>query len=205
MRKQSVGAILSSALVGSMLTSVVLATEKTSPPADVSRFVGPKDTLLAFQEGDLFGPGMPGAVLIVRHPVPDKPYDFDQNPCELIVVKGTGPSASQFTRGTTTVDCVYNNLNKTLGALALNDLVAIKPGSFSFTNQKDRGADGFFFRYSAMKAEWYLERAIATFPGEDGIVTEEAIYPRDFKWTSLSDVSPEELAKALQKHKTVGR
>lgn len=205
MLKQFISTIAISVVFGSMSPTSVLAMETAPPPAEVRQFVGPNDTLLAYQKGDLFGAGMPGAVLVVRHPIPDEAYEFDKNPCELIVLKGEGQELSQFTKGTTTVDCVYNDLNKTLGSMALNDRVTIKSGSFSFTNQKDRGADRFYFRYSATKAQWYLVRATATFPGAGGITTEEATYPNDFGWTSLSDVSPDGLAKALEKHKTVSK
>ncbi|MET0505672.1 MAG: hypothetical protein ABWZ85_10110, partial [Luteibacter sp.] len=103
------------------------ASERDATPPDVLRFVGPEDTLLAYKSGDLFCLGMPGAVLIVRHPIPNGAYAFDRNPCDLVIVKGEASSATQFDKSSTTVDCVYNELNKRLGPLALNDNLEIEP------------------------------------------------------------------------------
>lgn len=203
MRKKVIGATAWALLATLVPIESAPGSEPDAPTADVARFVGPNDTLLAYQSGDLFGPGLPGAVLIVRHPIPDGAYDFDRNPCDLVILKGKGTSATQFAKGSTTVDCVYNDLNKRLGPLALNDNVEIKPGSIIFINQKDRGADRFYFRYSTARPDWYLERVTTAFPGVDGITTEEASYPAHFGWTPLSQVSPRALAKVLSKHKAV--
>ncbi|SDF64991.1 hypothetical protein [Dyella sp. 333MFSha] len=205
MRTQFMSTMAICTFFASMVSASVLAADTAPPPAEVIHFLGPDDTLLAYRAGELFGAGLSGAVIIVRHPVPDEAYDFDKNPCELIVLKGEGRTLSKFATGTTVVDCVYNDLNKRLGSMALNDLVSIGSGSFSFINQKERGTDGFYFRYSVTRAQWYLERATATFMGAEGITSEEALYPRDFGWTSLSDVSPENVARALNKHKTVSK
>lgn len=173
----------------------------TTVPENVRALVAPTDKLLAYKPADLYGDGTPGAVLVVRHQASEKSdYDFENNPCELIVLHQRKNKLVEVAHSKKTVDCTYNDVARNAPALSLNDNLLLAPGSIVYVNQKEKGDSTFYFAWSKERNAWYLQRATASNPDSgSNIAHVGAIYPGNLAWTPMSSVDPEAIAEVLQK------
>lgn len=169
-------------------------------PGDVRALMDPTDTLLAYKPADLFGDGTPAAVIVVRHPVgANNDYDFDSNPCELMVVHQVNGRFAVTDSSAKAVDCTYNDIARTAPAMALNDNLVASDGRIVYVNQNDRGDSSFYFGWSAHKHAWYLQRATASNPDGTTVTNASASYPEDFGWTTMTSIDPEAIAELLER------
>lgn len=173
----------------------------TAVPLDVRALLTPTDTLLAYKAADLYEDGSQAAVIVVRHPASEKSdYDFDSNPCDLVVLHQVNGKLLEADHSTKAVDCTYNDVARRAPAMSLNDNLTVSPASVVYVNQKDKGDSTFYFAWSKEKATWYLRRATASNPGSGNSVAHvSAIYPKDLGWTPMSSVDPEAIAEVLVK------
>jgi hypothetical protein len=140
-------------------------------------------------------------VIVVRHQTSEKSdYDFDSNPCELLVLQRKNGKLVEADHSAKAVDCTYNDLARHAPSMSLNDNLAVSPASIVYVNQKDKGDSTFDFAWSKEKAIWYLHRATASNPGSGtSIAHVSATYPKDFGWTPMSSFDPEAIAEVLEK------
>ncbi len=172
----------------------------TTVPDDVRALVAPTDTLLAYKATDLYGDGQQAAVVVVRHPIHGKTdYDFNNNPCDLVVLRRQAGKLSEADHSTKVVDCTYNDIARHAPAMSLSDNLSVSPAHIVYVNQKDRGYSTFYFAWSEQKSMWYLQRATTSNPDGDRVANAGASYPADFAWTPMSSVEPDAMAKILQK------
>jgi hypothetical protein len=199
--RQSHGALILASLFASVCTASPIDTPRTAVPNDVRALVAPADTLLAYKAADLYGDGNPAAVIVVRHPVNGKSdYDFDNNPCDLVVLRQKNGKFVVADRSTKTVDCTYNDVARNAKAMSLNDNLTATLASIVYVNQKDKGDSTFYFSWSKDKDAWYLQRATASNPEGSSVINVSASYPGDFGWTTMSSVDPDAMAEMLEKH-----
>lgn len=182
-------------------TAAPIDTSTTAVPNDVRALVAPTDTLLAYKPADLYGDGSQAAVIVVRHQVTGKSdYDFDNNPCELVVLRRKNGTFGEADHSTKAVDCTYNDVARNAPAMSLNDNLTVARASIVYVNQKDKGDSTFHFAWSKEKSAWYLQRATASNPDGNSVANVSASYPRDFAWTPMSSVDPDAMAEILDKH-----
>lgn len=176
-------------------------TSTTAVPQDVHALVAPTDTLLAYKATDLYGDGSQAAVIVVRHQASEKSdYDFDSNPCDLLVLHQVMGKLIEADHSTKAVDCTYNDVARHAPAMSLNDDLDISPGSITFVNQHRHGWSSFEFAWSKDKSTWYLHRATASKVDSKNNGTQTTIsYPKDLGWTTMSSVDPEAIAEDLEK------
>ncbi|MEP6899594.1 MAG: hypothetical protein ABI870_13785 [Rhodanobacter sp.] len=193
---------LGAGLLASACTAAVpVSTSPTAVPSDVRALVAPTDTLLAYKAADLYNDGVQAAVIVIRHPVSGKnDYDFDNNPCELVVLRQKNGKLAEADRSTKAVDCTYNDVARNAKAMSLNDNLTVAPASIVYVNQKDKGDSTFYFTWSREKNTWYLQRATASNPDGDSVANISASYPKDFAWTTMSSVDPDAMAQILEKN-----
>jgi hypothetical protein len=198
--RRSRGYLLLAALTASACTAAPINTPATAMPNDVRALLAPTDTLLAYKPADLYGDGNQAVVIVIRHQVSGKSdYDFDNNPCELVVLRQKNGNLAEADRSTKAVDCTYNDVARNAPAMSLNDNLTAAPASIVYVNQKDRGDSTFYFAWSKEKSAWYLQRATASNPDGSGVVNASASYPGDFAWTPMSSVDPDAMAEILEK------
>jgi hypothetical protein len=202
---RSRGVLLLGALVAGQIpfacTAAPIHTSPTAVPNDVRALVAPTDTLLAYKPADLHGDGIQGAAIVVRHQVSGKSdYDFDSNPCELVVLRQKNGKLAEADRSTKAVDCTYNDVARNAPEMSLNDNLTATPASIVYVNQKDKGDSTFYFAWSKEKNAWYLQRATASNPDGSSVTNVSASYPKDFAWTPMSSVDPDAMAEILEKH-----
>ncbi len=198
--RRSRGALLLAGLIASACTAAPIGTPATSVPNDVRALVAPTDTLLAYKPADLYSDGNQAAVIVVRHQVSGKSdYDFDNNPCELVVLRQKSGKLAEVDRSTKAVDCTYNDVARNAPAMSLNDNLAVAPASIVYVNQKDKGDNTFYFAWSKEKSAWYLQRATASNPDGNSVANVSVSYPGDFTWTLMSSVDPDAIAEILEK------
>ncbi len=191
-------------LFGAMLAAygAIAATSvpTTAVPSDVKALVASTDMLLAYKSADLYGDGTQSAVIVIRHPVNGKSdYDFDNNPCELIVLRRERGKLVEADRSKKAVDCTYNDVARNAPAMSLNDNLTAAPASIVYVNQRDKGDNTFYFAWSKQKSAWYLQRASASNPDGSSVSNVSASYPKDFAWTTMSSVDPDAIAEILEK------
>lgn len=188
-------------LMASACTASPAGTPLATVPNDVRALVAPADKLLAYKAADLYGDGTRAAVMVVRHHTSEKSdYDFDNNPCELVVLRQENGKLAGVDHSIKAVDCTYNDVARNAPAMALSDNLTVSPARIVYVNQKDRGDSTFYFSWSKEKNTWYLERATASNPGDEGTVVHvSASYPNDFGWTPMSSVDPDALSSILEK------
>lgn len=168
-------------------------------PNEVRGLVAATDTLLAYKPADLYGDGVRTAVIVIRHQVNGKSdYDFDNNPCELVVLRQKDGKFAETDRSTKAVDCTYNDVARNAPAMSLNDNLTVAPASIVYVNQKGKGDSTFYFAWSKEKSAWYLQRATASNPDGNGVANVSVSYPGDFAWTPMSSVDPEAIAEILE-------
>jgi hypothetical protein len=169
-------------------------------PADVLAFVSPTDTLLAYKASDLYNDGLPAAVIVVRH-LSDEKFggDFNNNPCELIVLHQVRGVLSKVDHSSKAVDCTYNDIARNARTMTLSENLTAAPGSIVFVNERSKGDSTFYFALSKKRNCWYLKRATAAFPTENDFRIVSASYPANFSWTLMSAVDPEALADIVDK------
>jgi hypothetical protein len=173
----------------------------TAVPNDVRALVQSTDTLLAYKPADLYSDNIQAAVIVIRHPISGKSdYDFDDNPCELVVLQQRSGKLAETDRGKKAVDCTYNDVARSAPAMSLNDNLSVASGSIVYVNQKDKGDSTFYFAWSKEKNTWFLQRATASNPKGSSVVNVSASYPKDFAWTAMSAVDPDAIAQILEKH-----
>jgi hypothetical protein len=191
------------ALSAGVITCVAApaGTSPTTVPNDARALVRPTDTLLAYKPADLYNDGTQGAVIVIRRQVTGKSdYDFDNNPCELVVLRQENGKLGEADRSTKVVDCTYNDVARNAPAMSLNDNLAVTPASIIYINQKDKGDSTFYFAWSKEKNAWYLQRATASNPDGSSVSNVSASYPKDFAWTPLSSVDPDAMTEILEKY-----
>jgi hypothetical protein len=208
--RQSHGFTLLSALVIGQIafacTAAPIDTPATAVPNDVRALVAPTDTLLAYKPADLYGDGNQAAVIVVRHQVTGKSdYDFDNNPCELVVLRQKNGKLVEADRSTKAVDCTYNDVARNAPAMSLNDNLTVASGSIVYVNQKDKGDSTFYFAWSKEKSVWYLQRATASNPDGSSVPNVSASYPKNFAWTPMSSVDPDAMAEMLEKQRKTNK
>lgn len=187
-------------------TAAPAGTKPVIVPDDVRALVAQTDTLLAYKAADLYGDGSWAAVMVVRHQASESSdFDFDHNPCELLVLRRVSGKLVQADHSRKAVDCTYNDVERHAPAMSLNVYLQVSPGNIAFTNQKARGNSSFHFSWSKKKGTWYLRRATAT-NVENGrgindvkVIDVSASYPKNFGWTPMSSVDPDALAEVLIK------
>lgn len=191
----------SAGLMAFACTAVPANTPSTTVPKKVRALVAPTDKVLAYKPADLYGDGTPGAVLVVRHQASEKSdYDFEDNPCELIVLHQEKSKLVEVDRSRKTVDCTYNDVARNAPALSLNDNLILAPGSIVYVNQKEKGDTTFYFAWSKERNAWYLQRATASNPDSGSSIAHAgAVYPGNLAWTPMSSVDPKAIAEVLQK------
>jgi hypothetical protein len=202
--RQSRGVLLLGALtVGQIAFACTAAPADTSPttvPNDVRALIPPTDTLLAYKAADLYSDGNQAAVIVVRHMVSGKSdYDFEDNPCELVVLRQKNGKLAEADRSTKAVDCTYNDVARNAPAMSLNDNLTVAPTSIGYINQKDKGDSTFYFAWSKERNAWYLQRATASNPDGSSVTNVSASYPKDFAWTPMSSVDPDAMSEILEK------
>lgn len=185
-------------LIALACTAEPIRTPADSMPNDVRALVAPTDTLLAYKAADLYGDGSPAAVIVVRHQISgQRNYDFDDNPCELVVLRQKNGKLVEADRSTKAVDCTYNDVARNAPAMSLNDNLTATPASIIYINQKDKGDSTFYFAWSKDKNTWYLQRATASNPDGINVTNVSASYPGDFAWTPMSSLDPDALAEVI--------
>jgi len=191
----------SAGLMAFACTALPANTSSTTVPKNVRALVAPTDKVLAYKRADLYGDGTSGAVLVVRHQASEKSdYDFEGNPCELIVLHQEKSRFVEVGHSKKTVDCTYNDVARNAPALSLNDNLVLAPGSIVYVNQKEKGDSTFQFAWSKERQAWYLQRATASNADSgSNIVHVGATYPENLAWTPMSSVDPEAIAEVLQK------
>lgn len=191
----------SAALMVLACTASPADTSSIAVPQDVRALVAPADTLLAYKAADLYGDGSQAAVIVLRHPVSEKSdYDFDSNPCDLVVLHQVNGKLIEADRSTKAVDCTYHDVAHHAPAMSLNDDLDVSPGSITFVNQQRYGWSSFEFAWSKDKGTWYLHRATASNVDSENNGTRTIIpYPKDLGWTPMSSVDPEAIAETLEK------
>lgn len=191
----------SAALMVFACTATPAETSSTEVPQDVRALVAPADTLLAYKAADLYGDGSQAAVIVVRHQASEKSdYDFDSNPCDLLVLHQVNGKLIEADHSTKVVDCTYNDVARRTPAMSLNDDLNVSPGSITFANQHRRGWNSFEFAWSKGKSAWYLHRATASNVDSENNGTQTTVsYPKDLGWTPISSVDPEAIAEVLEK------
>lgn len=201
---RSRGALVIGTLAVCLITFACMAvpanTPSTAVPNDVRALVAPTDTLLAYKPADLYGDGSQAAVIVVRHEVDGKSdYDFDSNPCELLVLRQKNGKLAEADHSTKAVDCTYNDVARNSPAMSLNDNLTARPASIVYVNQKDKGDSTFYFAWSKEKKTWYLQRATASNPDGNSVANVSASYPGDFAWTPMASADPDAIAEILEK------
>lgn len=176
-------------------------TPSTAVPQEVRALVAPADTLLAYKASDLYGDGSQAAAIVVRHPAAEKSdYDFDSNPCDLVVLHQINGKLIEADHSTKAVDCTYNDVARHAPAMSLNDNLDVSPGSITFVNQQRHGWSSFEFAWSRDKGTWYLHRATASNVDSANNAMQTTIsYPKDLGWTPMAAVDPEAIAEVLEK------
>jgi hypothetical protein len=189
----------SAAFVAFTCTATTTDTPATTVPNDVRALVAPTDTLLAYKPADLYGDGNQAAVIVIRHHVTGKSdYDFDNNPCELVVLRHKNGKLAEADHSTKAVDCTYNDVARNAPAMSLNDNLTLAPTSIVYVNQKDKGDSTFHFAWSKEKSAWYLQRATASNPDGNRVTNVSVSYPENFTWTPMSSVDPDAMAEILE-------
>lgn len=192
----------------SLACGAVDTTQKIPIPNEVRSFVGPTDTLLAYQKMDLFGDGNIDAVIIVRHQIQ---APAERNTCDLIVLQSKSDALVVMDKSNNVVDCKYNNFAKYIAKnyYDLNEYLKLKPLEITYDNVKARGRDSYSFKFSKEKQTWYTSKADISYPRSNDktdsveIVNETASYPKDFGWIPLSAFRIDDVQGALNKNKTV--
>lgn len=197
----TLGKLIAGCSAGLMASAGMATPAKTTVPADVRALVAPTDKVLAYKAADLYGDGILGAVLVVRHQASEmSDYDFENNPCELVVLRREDNRLVEVDHSKKTVDCTYNDVARNAPALSLNDNLTLAPGSIVYVNQKEKGDSTFYFAWSKAREAWYLQRVTASNPESDGDIAHVgAMYPKNLAWTPMSSVDPEAIAEALRK------
>lgn len=206
---KSVQLVCASALCFLSLTcGAVDTTEKTPVPKEIRSFVGPSDTLLAYQKLDLLSDGNIDAVIILRHKIQ---LAAGKNICDLMVLQRKSGALVVMDQSSNVVDCKYNNFAKYIAKNYndLNEYLKLKPLEITYNNVKARGQDSYSFKFSTEKRVWYTSKAELSYPQSNDktdsveVINETATYPRDFGWIPLSAFRIDDLQGALSKNKTV--
>ncbi|MXV11171.1 hypothetical protein DYQ93_09065 [Xanthomonas sp. LMG 8992] len=161
------------------------------------------DQILAFKQHDLTGDGGTDAVAIVRH----ADADASGNTCELLVLRQANAAWSVADRSPQAVDCLYNDVAR--NAKRLDDNLSLKTQEIVYVNQQARSNVTYTLKYDSAKKAWYLAEASSTTPAENpqsgamDVFRGTARYPADFAWTPISQIDPEQLQKAMDKHRAV--
>lgn len=191
----------SAALAVFACTASPTDTSPANVPQDVRALVAPTDTLLAYKTADLYGDGSQAAVIVVRHPASaQSDYDFDSNPCDLVVLRQENGKLTEADHSTKAVDCTYNDVARHAPAMSLNDDLNVSPGSITFVNQQWSGWSSFELAWSTNKGAWYLHRATASNVDSENNGSQTTIsYPKDLGWTPMASIDPDAIAEALEK------
>ncbi|MCW0458492.1 MULTISPECIES: hypothetical protein [Xanthomonas] len=174
-----------------------------SGEASLQPLLKPGDQILAFKQHDLTGNGGTDAVAIVRH----ANADASGNTCELLVLQQANAAWNVADRSPQAVDCLYNDVAR--NAKRLDDNLSLKPQEIVYVNQQTRSNVTYTLKYDPAKKAWYLAEASSTAPAENpqsgamDVFRGTASYPADFAWTPISQIDPEKLQDAMDKHRAV--
>lgn len=189
---------------GAFALEASAASPSASVPAGIRALLGPSDTLLAYKLVDSLGSGEAGAVIVVRHALTD---DRSHNPCDLTVLRKEGDAFAGAGSSNRAVECIYNEITRRVGELALGDQLNVKPQEITWSNELTKGHSAYTFVYASEKSSWYLQRAEVTFvenaeSGDDVNVYREVVnYPGDIARISMSEFNPGAIRKALARHR----
>jgi len=161
------------------------------------------DQILAFKQHDLSGDGQDDAVAIVRH----ADADASGNTCELLILQQANAAWRVTDRSPQAVDCLYNDVAR--NAKRLDDNLSLKTQEIVYVNQQTRSNVTYTLKYDSAKNAWYLAEASSTAPAENpqsgamDVFRGTASYPADFAWTPISQIDPEKLQEAMDKHRAI--
>ncbi|MCW1777675.1 hypothetical protein NB693_25670 [Pantoea ananatis] len=102
---------------------------------------------------------------------------------------------------------LYNDVAR--NAKRLDDNLSLKPQEIVYVNQQTRSNVTYTLKYDPAKKAWYLAEASSTAPAENpqsgamDVFRGTASYPADFAWTPISQIDPEKLQDAMDKHRAV--
>lgn len=176
----------------------------TKIPDNIRALLAPSDTLLAYKAADSLEGDGNGAVIVIRHALTD---DRSHNPCDLEVLQKKGDAFVVASSSNRVVECIYNDIARRAGEMALDDHLDAKPKEITWSNEQTRGHTIFRFAYSSEKSSWYLQRAEVTFAENaesgDGVdVYKEVVnYPDDIAWIAMPDFNPGAIRKVLANHR----
>ncbi|MDL5366536.1 hypothetical protein QSH18_13090 [Xanthomonas sp. NCPPB 2654] len=180
-----------------------IATEADFGEASLRPLLKPDDHILAFKNHDLTGDGQDDAVAIVRHAT----AAASGNTCELLVLQQTGKAWTVSDRSPQAVDCLYNDVAR--NATRLDDNLTLKPQEIVYINQQARSNVTYTLKYDTTKQAWYLAEASSAAPTENpktgtmDVLRGTVRYPADLPWTPIAQIDPEQLQKAMDKHRAV--
>ncbi|KLD79663.1 hypothetical protein FZ025_11315 [Xanthomonas hyacinthi] len=163
----------------------------------------PDDHILAFKQHDLTGDGQDDAVAIVRHAT----ADASGNTCELLILQQANKAWSVSDRSPQAVDCLYNDMAR--NSKRLDDNLTLKSQEIVYINQQARSNVAYTLKYDMAKKAWYLAEASSTAPAENpksgkmDVSRGIARYLADIAWTPIAQIDPEQLQKAMDKHRAV--
>lgn len=189
---------------GAFATDAVANSPSAGVPLGVRTLLSSTDTLLAYKSVNSFGSGGAGAVIVVRHALTD---DRSHNPCDLAVLRKEGDTFAVALSSNRTVECIYNDIARRAGELALDDQLNVKKQEITWSNELTRGHTTYTFACASDTSSWYLQRAEVTFVENAGsgdgvnVYKEVASYPEDFARIALSDFNPAAIRKALARHR----
>ena len=182
------------------------SASQTQAPGDVRALLAPTDVLLAYKTADLYGDGTAAAVIVVRHRIDGaSDYDFDNNPCELVVLRREEGKLVEAARSKKAVDCTYNDIARNAPAMSLEDNLSLATARITYANQKAKGDSTLYFAWSKDKNSWYLQRATTSNADGNTVVKESASYPKDFSWTTMATLDPEALAEVLDRQENTSK
>lgn len=174
-------------------------------PTQVRSLLKPGDTLLAYQESPhLFGNGLPGTVVAIRHDR-NLATQWSNNPCELVILAKQDESWLETERSNRVVNCIDNDILPFAPELVVNDYLETSKRTIKFTNWEATGKVAYEFRYVPSLKTWRLKKAVEARPritsdsGTDFAVF-SASYPWSLKSIELGNFDPSALAKILQEH-----
>jgi hypothetical protein len=179
------------------------AAPALSTEASLQPLLKPGDQILAFKQHDLTGDGQDEAVAIVRH----ADADASGNTCELLILQPASAAWSVVDRSPQAVDCLYNDVAR--NAKRLDDNLSLKTQEIVYVNQQARSNVTYTLKYDSAKKSWYLAEASSTAPAENPqngameVLRGTARYPADIAWTPIARIDPEQLQKAMDKHRAI--
>ncbi|TBR36479.1 MULTISPECIES: hypothetical protein [Dyella] len=198
-----------SAVVAAYAVGTASATGTAPPqnvPANVRALMEENDTILAFREqSNLFGDEALGAIAAIRHGT-ERGRSWEENPCDLVILRRQGDHWIETARSNRIVDCVYNHYSYHAPEMALNAQLTSAPLTVEFYSQKVRGYDAYSLTYLPERSNWRLGSATSTYrefdrDGLPNFVKEQVSFPETLPLTLLKDIDQESISDLLSEHR----